>query len=45
MPRRCEANGVCVDQAALRRSRMILWSITLVLIPVLTFPYYFGYLM
>ena len=43
VPRRCEANGVCVDQSSLRRSRMILWAITLMLIPVLTFPYYFGY--
>ena len=45
VPRRCEANGVCVDQSALRRSRMILWGITIALIPVRTFPYYFGYLL
>jgi mercuric ion transport protein len=43
VPRRCEANGVCVDQTSLRRSRRILWGITIALIPVLTFPYYFGY--
>ena len=40
----CEANGVCVDQGALRRSRMTLWGITVMLVPVLTFAYYFGYL-
>ena len=45
VPRRCEVNGVCVDQSALRRSRMILWGITIALIAVLTFPYYFGYLL
>jgi mercuric ion transport protein len=45
VPKRCKASGVCVDERPLRRSRMILWGVTVMLIPVLTFPYYFGYLL
>ena len=45
VPRQCESNGECVDRVALRRHRTILWSVTVLLVPVVTFPYYFGYLM
>ena len=45
VPRRCEASGECVDKGALLRSRRIFWVVTVVLVPVLTFPWYFTYLL
>ena len=45
VPRRCEADGACVDRAALRTQRLIFWMVTAVLVPVLAFPWYFGYLL
>ena len=45
VPRRCETDGVCVDRVTLRKSRRLFGAVTVILVPVLMFPWYFPWLL
>jgi len=40
VPRQCAPGDACAIPATLRNQRIIFWTVTLILIGILTFPYY-----
>ena len=40
VPRKCAPGDVCAIPATLRNQRIIFWLVTIILIALLTFPYY-----
>ena len=44
VPQRCEAGAVCANPNVLKNQRIIFWIVTVVLIAMVTFPYYAEYI-
>ncbi len=40
MPRRCAPGDACAEPRTLRNQRIIFWTVTVLLVALLTFPYY-----